>query len=86
MRAWLNDNGSANELLEVIVSRASKDELIVSGSSAGSMIYDNNTYGYGSPYGVIYFANSVGLAPKTVQDVSNNGTNLFDMRNGTNCI
>lgn len=49
------------------------------------MTYDENTYGYGSPYGVIYFANSVGLASKTIPDASVNGTNLSDMRNGTNC-
>jgi hypothetical protein len=62
-----------------------KDEVIVSGSSAGSMIYDQSTYGYGSPYGVIYFANSKGLAQKTIPDANVNGTNLSDMRNGTNC-
>lgn len=50
------------------------------------MIYDENTYGYGSPYGVIYFANSVGLAAKTITDASVNGSNLSDLRNGTDCI
>jgi hypothetical protein len=62
VRAWLNDDGSENELLGIIRERALNDEVIISGSSAGAMTYDENTYGYGSPYGVIYFANSVGLA------------------------
>jgi hypothetical protein len=50
------------------------------------MIYDDNTYGYGSPYGVIYFANSVGLASKTIPDAGINGSNLSDVRNGTDCV
>ena len=85
-RAWLNDDGSENSLQVLIKNRAMNDEIIVSGSSAGSMIYDTNTYGYGSPYGVIYFANAYGLAPKTIVDASVNGTNLSDMRNGSDCL
>lgn len=85
MRAWLNDDGSDSPLLAVVRERAFKDEIIASGSSAGSMVYADETYGYGSPYGVLYFANSVGLAPKTILDADVNGTNLSDVRNGTNC-
>lgn len=39
VRAWLNDDGSHNELLSLIRDRAFKDEIVVSGSSAGSMVY-----------------------------------------------
>jgi cyanophycinase len=85
VRAWLNDDGSDSPLLAVVRERAFSDEIIVSGSSAGSMVYADETYGYGSPYGVLYFANSVGLAPKTISDADVNGTNLADVRNGTNC-
>lgn len=86
VRAWLNDDGSHNELAKVIRDRALKDEIIVAGSSAGSMIYSKKTYGYGDPYGTIYFANSVGLAPKKLTDADLGGTTLFDVRNGTDCI
>lgn len=50
------------------------------------MMYDTNTYGGGSPYGVLYFARSDGLAPKTVPDARVNGTDLYDDRNGTDCL
>lgn len=85
-RAWLNDDGSESVLLAVIRQRAFSDEIIVSGSSAGSMMYDSYTYGGGSPHGVLYFARPDGLAPKTVSDARVNGTDLFDDRNGTDCL
>lgn len=56
------------------------------GSSSGSMIYMREIYGYGISYGVLYFSRLVGLAPKKVVDVGINGTNLSDIRNGTDCI
>ena len=85
-RAWLNDDGSESVLLAVIRQRAFNDEIIVSGSSAGSMIYDRNTYGSGSSYGVLYFSRSVGLAPKTVADAGVDGSDLSDDRNGSDCL
>jgi hypothetical protein len=66
--------------------RAFADEVVIGGSSAGSMIYMDQTYGYGSAYGVLYFSRAFGMAPKTISDANVNGTNLFDIRNGTDCI
>lgn len=48
------------------------------------MIYNDFSFGYGSPYGVIYYANSAGLATKNVADANVGGTNLYDMRKGPN--
>ena len=72
--------------MKVIKDRVKRDEVIVSGSSAGSMIYNQLAFGYGSSYGAMYFANSDGLAPKTVKDASVGGSNLADTRNGSDCL
>lgn len=50
------------------------------------MVYIKEIFGYGSPYGVIYFANSDGLAPKTVKDAGLNGTALSDDRKGNESL
>jgi hypothetical protein len=48
--------------------RAAQNEIICSGSSAGSMVWGPNTFGGGSSFGALYFKNSIGLAPKSVTD------------------
>lgn len=50
------------------------------------MALSSPTYGGGSSFGQLYFANSVGLAPKSVTDGGVNGTGLSDVRNGTKGI
>jgi hypothetical protein len=62
------------------------DDIIIAGSSAGSMLFNSNVFGEGSVFGVAYFANSVGLAPKIVSDAAVGGSNLVDTRNGTDCL
>ena len=42
--------------------------------------------GAGTSFGQLYFANSVGLAPKVVKDFGIGGSSLYDDRNGTNCL
>jgi|LakMenEpi03Aug12_release.lakeMendotaPanAssembly.Ray.scaffolds.fasta_scaffold754205_1 hypothetical protein len=42
--------------MKVIRERALKDEILLAGSSAGSMIMCNPIYGSGISYGHIYFA------------------------------
>jgi cyanophycinase len=86
VRSWLKDDGSANVLLYMIRARAEKDELICAGSSAGSMVWTNQTFGSGASFGTLYFKNSVGLAQKKVSDGGVNGTGLADDRNGTKSL
>jgi cyanophycinase len=86
IRSWLNDDGTPNALLIAVRTRAISDELICSGTSAGSMIWTNQTFGGGSSFGTLYFKNLVGLAPKQVSDGGVNGTALFDNRNGTKSL
>ena len=83
LRAWLNDDGSENKLLSVIKERAFNNEVVLAGTSAGSMIWGPWTAGGGSSFGILYFKNSVGLAPKKVTDGAVGGTGFFDTRNGT---
>jgi len=49
------------------------------------MIYSDQTYGYGTSYGALFFSNSYGLAQKQITDADVGGTALFDIRNGTDC-
>ncbi|CAM6003341.1 unnamed protein product [Sphagnum balticum] len=86
IRSWLNDDGSPNQLLKSLKERAINDEIICSGSSAGSMIWGEQTFGDGSAFGTLYFRNSIGLAPKNVTDADINGTGLADVRNGTKSL
>lgn len=79
-RSWLNSDGSYNQLLNVIAQRYREDKLIVIGSSAGTAIQSNPTYGEGSSYGHLYFAKSNGLASKLVSDGEIDGTGLKDTR------
>jgi len=55
-------------LLQVVKDRLLKDEIVCAGTSAGSMIWANQTFGEGNAFGVLYFKNTVGLAPKKVSD------------------
>jgi len=67
-RCWLLDNGQPNLLFSVIKARALNNEIILVGVSAGTAIHSKITYGGGSPFGILYFINSVGLAPNKVAD------------------
>lgn len=69
--------------MAVIVQMAEADKVILSGTSAGSMIMCSPIYGSGITYGHMYFAAKVGLAEKKVADGAVNGTTLSDTRNGT---
>jgi cyanophycinase len=86
IRTWLNDDGTPNQLLAVIKKRAFNDEVVLSGTSAGSMIWGNMTFGSGCSFGAWYFHNSVGLAPKKITDGAVNGSGLADIRNGTKSL
>ncbi|MBX9598704.1 MAG: cyanophycinase [Burkholderiales bacterium] len=79
-RTWLNDEGSDNALMKIIYNRFSQNKLIVAGTSAGTAIQSNPTYGEGSSFGQLYFASSQGLAVKSVKDGAINGTGLKDTR------
>lgn len=85
-RSWLKDDGSYNDIMKVISDRATRDEAILSGTSAGSMIMCNPVYGSGITYGHLYFANKIGLAQKKVSDGGVNGTGLADNRNGSKSL
>jgi cyanophycinase len=69
--------------MQTINTRASKNEVILVGTSAGSMAMCSPIYGDGNSYGHLYFAASVGLAPKSVADGGVNGSGTQDTRNGT---
>lgn len=85
-RSWLNDDGTPNALLIALRNRALNNSIICAGSSAGSMVWANQTFGGGGSFGALYFKNSVGLAPKKVTDGGVNGTGLYDDRNGTKSL
>jgi cyanophycinase len=85
-RSWLNDDATPNALLSTLKTRALNDEVICAGSSAGSMVWANQTFGSGASFGALYFKNLVGLAPKKVSDGGVNGTGLSDDRNGTKSL
>lgn len=82
MRSWFNDDGTPNPLFSVLRNRVLKDDVIVVGVSAGTAVNSKIIYGGGSSFGILYFSNSVGLAPNSVA----NGAGLDDLRNGTDCL
>lgn len=82
-RTWLKDDGTPNEMFSIVASRAAADKVVLGGTSAGTMIMGNPTYGYGSSFGQLYFHKSYGLAQKQVKDGEVDGTALADVRNGT---
>jgi len=47
------------------------------------MIWGDYSFGYGTTYGAIFYANSVGLANKLTTDANIGGTLLNDIRNGS---
>lgn len=55
----------------------------MAGTSAGTMIMSNPTYGDGISFGHLYWNTKVGLAQKSTKDGAVNGTGLADTRNGT---
>lgn len=85
-RTWLNDDGSYNKLMDAIYKRFKADKLIVAGSSAGTAIQSNPTYGEGASFGHLFYAKSAGLAPKNVNDGAIGGTGLKDTRVKTNSL
>ena len=86
VRTWMQDNGNESVLLGVIRQRAKDNHLVLAGTSAGSMMWGQMTFGGGTSFGLLYFANSVGLAPKNVADGALNGSGLQDTRNGTKSL
>ena len=86
VRTWLKDNGTPNILLSTLKGRAINNEVILVGTSAGSMVWTNQTFGSGSSFGTLYFKNSVGLAPKRIVDGGVGGSGLADDRNGTRSL
>lgn len=63
-----------------------KNELVCSGTSAGTMIWGNVTFGSGSSFGTLYFKSTIGLAQKQIKDGGVNGSGLADTRNGTKSL
>lgn len=82
-RCWLTDNGVPIPMFQYILDRALSDNVILGGTSAGTMIWSNPAYGGGSTFGHLYFAQLAGLAPKKISDGAVGGTGLHDIRNGT---
>lgn len=86
LRSWLKDDGTPNELLELLRKRAMDNLVILSGSSAGSMIWGKKTFGSGSAFGVLYFHTKIGLAPKKIEDGGVGRSGLADDRFGNNSL
>lgn len=69
-------------MFSIIQSKAINNQAVLVGTAAGSDVMASTIYGGGSPFGHLYFANSVGLAPNTLKE----GKGLQDTRNGTGCL
>lgn len=82
IRCWLNDDNYPNPIFSVIKRKVYNNQAILVTVSAGTAAMAPVTYGGGSPFGVLYFSNSKGLAPLAVAD--NHG--MSDIRNGTDCL
>jgi cyanophycinase len=50
------------------------------------MVWDTYTYGDGTAFGVLYYRNSLGFAPKKVADGEIGGSGLNDNRTGTSSL
>ena len=50
------------------------------------MIWGIYTFGGGSAFGMLYFRNSVGLAPKNIADAEIGDDAICDTRNGTDSL
>jgi len=75
-RAWLNDDGSDSPIMKALRKRVN-DGAIIAGTSAGTAVQDNPTFGEGVSYGYLYY--NADLAQKNIGDL--NG--LADDREGT---
>lgn len=62
--------------------RVLNNDVILVGVSAGTAVQSKTIYGGGSPFGILYFSNLVGLAPNSISS----GNGLNDVRNGTDCL
>jgi cyanophycinase len=82
-RTWLTDNGECGAILCQLLERYRRGAVVFTGTSAGTAIMSNPTYGEGIPFGHAYFASKVGLASKKVSDGAVGGSGLSDTRNGT---
>ena len=76
-RAWLRADGSDTPLLAALRARVVRGSVVAAGTSAGTAIMGDPTYGEGVPYGYIYF--NAQLADKSVASSSG----LRDDREGT---
>ncbi len=74
-KSWIRPDNSDTPLLKVLRERSSRNEVIVSGTSAGTAIQGKIIYGEGNTYGYLIYND---LAPKSVR--SDNG--LRDDREG----
>lgn len=86
VRSWLLDDASPSSLLLALKNRAMSNEIVCSGTSAGSMIWDTQTFGEGNAFGVLYFMKSIGLAPKKLSDAEVGGSGFLDDRKGNNSL
>lgn len=82
IRCWLNDDNYPNPIFAVIKRKVYNNQAILVTVSAGTAAMASTTYGGGSPFGILYFSRSQGLAPLSVKD--NYGMN--DIRNGSDCL
>ncbi|MED7787779.1 cyanophycinase [Francisella sp. 19X1-34] len=83
-RTWLNNDGSYNQLMQVIHKRFDQG-VLVAGTSAGMAVQGQVTFGGANDsdsnsFGIIYFHTSQGLAKKHVIDGTINGTSFNDTR------
>ena len=55
IRSWLNDDGTYGGLMAALQKRAVKNEVVLCGTSAGSMVWSPETVGGGNSFGALYF-------------------------------
>lgn len=77
-----NDDGQPNPFFSRLRNRVLNNQAIVVGVSAGTTVQSKYSYGGGSSFGILYFTNSAGLAPITIQQ--NEG--MVDLRKGTESL
>jgi hypothetical protein len=61
-----NDDRQPNPFFSRLKRRVINNQAIVVGVSAGTTVQSKYSYGGGSSFGILYFTNSVGLAPLTI--------------------
>jgi cyanophycinase len=82
IRCWMNDDGTPNPIFSIIKRNVNNNKAILVTVSAGTAAMGKTTFGGGSSFGHLFFANTPGLAPLQISD--NHGLN--DVRNGTKCL